>query len=457
MLYKVQEIKNNITGVVERKLSTKDKEISILYIPQLTDRNSLSENIIKPLLLYNGLKEITPSLIVKSIVYIDDIFIESDENRITDYIIEGKSVILLDESSKYIVANTLKVKQRNIEAPEVESSIRSPKDAFNENLDSNLSLIRNRIKDSSLKINYYKLGVRTKTAVAVIYIENVANPKYVDEIQNRIRKIKVEGILESGYVQKSITYKNTLFPQTGINERSDSACANILEGKICILVDGSNIALIALKNFAEFLDSGDDHYDNKFIGTFNIILRWISLIISLTLSALYVTVVAFQPDILPPQYILALASSRAAVPVSAVMEAIIMESILELLREATVRLPKQIGTSVSVVGTIVIGQAAVSAGLVSPLMIIIVSLSSMSSFVASDYTLMNPIRLLKFFMIIISGFFGLFGFVMGLSIIVIKITSITNLDTPYTVPMAPFNYKSFKNYILPSILFKKRR
>lgn len=454
----VEKLKSSITGMVVRSLTIQNKQIFILYIPQITNRNSLSENAIKPLLQYNGQQEITADLVMSSIIYLDDVFSEEDKNKITDYIVKGSSVIIVSGSSNYIVANTEQVEKRSIQSPEVEASVRSPRDAFNENLDSNISLIRHRIKDSTLKIDYCTVGRRTKTSVAVIYLQDVANSKHVTELKNILEGIDVDGVLESGYIQKFISNKNsTLFPQVGISERSDSACANILEGRVCILVDGSNLALISPKNFIGFLDAGDDHYDNIYIGKFLKVLRFSALVMTLTLSSLYVTVVAFHSDILPAQYILALAASRVQVPVNALTEALLMELVLELLREANLRLPKQIGSSISIVGTIVIGQAAVSAGLVSPLMVIIVALSSMASFAVTDYTIMNPIRLLKFLMIFLCGVFGLFGFIMGLSIILIKITSIENFGVPYTATIAPFNKQDFKNYTSSNVVTTKKR
>lgn len=454
----VEKLKNSIAGMLVRSLTIQNKQIYILYIPQITNRNSLSENAIKPLLQYNGQQEITAELVMSSIIYLDDVFSEEDENKITDYIVKGSSIIIVSGCSNYIVANTAQVEKRSIQPPEIEASIRSPRDAFNENLDSNISLIRHRIKDSTLKIDYCIIGRRTKTSVAVIYLKDVANSKHVTEIKNILDGIDVDGVLESGDIQKFISNKNsTLFPQVGISERSDSACANILEGRVCILVDGSNLALVSPKNLIGFLDAGDDHYDNAYMGKFLKGLRFTSVAITLTLSSLYVTVVAFHSDILPAQYILALAASRVQVPVNALTEALLMELVLELLREANLRLPKQIGSSISIVGTIVIGQAAVAAGLVSPLMVIIVALSSMASFAVTDYTIMNPVRLVKFLMIFLCGVFGLFGFIMGLSILLIKITSIENFGIPYTSTIAPFNKKDFKNFTSSNVVTTKER
>jgi hypothetical protein len=193
------------------------------------------------------------------------------------------------------------------------------------------------------------------------------------------------------------------------------------------------------------------------MAVFSKMLRSLAFGISLTLSSLYVAVVSFHPDILPPQYILALATSRATVPFNALVEAVLMEFVTEILREASIRLPKQVGAAISIVGAIVIGQAAVAAGLFSPLMVIIVSLSMMCSFVVGDYTIMNPIRILKFMLIFITGVFGLFGFIMGFTLIIINLCSLTSFGIPYFSPIAPFNFQDMKQYILGDINLGKKR
>lgn len=455
---KIQEIINNISGVLLRKLQVGNKEIWIAFIPQITDRDSISNNIIKPLLNYNLSEELRIDLILNSVIYIDDVFEENYENNISNHILNGKTIITLNDSDNFIVANTINIEKRAIEAPQIETSIRSPRDAFTEDLNSNLSLIRHRIKDQSLKIEYITVGSRTKTDVVVIYILDVANEEYVEAIKKKIKDIKIDGVLESAYVQKFISNKDTTFlPQMGIYEKSDSTCANILEGKICIMVDGSNIALIAPKNFAEFFDASDDHYENMYISLFIKMIRFMAFLITLTLSAIYVGIVAYHADIIPAQYITVLAASRITVPVNALTETILMEMVVELLREASARLPKQIGPAIGIVGTIVIGEAAVFAGLVSPLMVIIVALTLMASFAIPDYTIMNSIRLMKFGMILITGFLGIFGFIMGISFIVIKLASISTLGVPYLAPIAPFNYESLKNYFLSNIVYTKKR
>lgn len=455
---KIKAFQQDNLGISIRNISAAGKEIAILYIPQLTDRAMLSHNMIRPILEYDKDEPLTINRMAASVISIDDISIDHNVDKILDYICKGNAILFMTDDKHYIVANTLKIEKRNIESPEIQNSLRAPRDAFTENLEANLSLIRYRIKDTALRIDHYTLGRRTKTDVAVIYIHDIANPKYVNAVKKELQKIHIDGILESGYIQKFIQSNTSkLFPQIGIIERSDAACASILKGKICIIVEGSNLALVMPKTLIEFLDSGDDHYDNLYLAIFTKYLRVLGLVISLTLSSLYVAVVSFHPDILPPQYILALATSRVTVPVNAFLEATLMEIVAEMLREASIRLPKQIGPAIGIVGTIVIGQAAVAAGLVSPLMVIIISLATMSSFASPDYTIMNPIRILKFVMLIITGGFGLFGFMMGFIFITIHLISLTSFDVPYVAPIAPFNLKDLKDYIFSDITLSKKR
>lgn len=441
-----------------RKLTIHETDIYILFIMHIIDRQRLSDDIITPILRYRKNTDITIDKIASSIIYMDDISMDDNENKILNHILNGRSVIVIPNANKYIVTNTKKIAKRTPDSPEIENTIRGPKDAFTENFYCNLSLIRYRIKDPKLRIDRFTIGRRTKTNVAAVYIADIANPKYVNEIKKILSSIDIDGIVESGYIQKFLLNNVfDLFPQSGIISRSDKASTSILEGKICIVVEGSNFVLSAPKTFIEFFDSGDDHYDNMYLGIFSKALRILSFTLTLTLSPLYVAIVAFHSDILPELYILSLATSRATVPFNALLEAILMEGIAEILREASIRLPKQIGPAIGIVGTIVIGQAAVAAGLVSPLMVIIASLSAMCSFVAPDYTIMNPVRILKFLLIFITGIFGLFGFVMGMTVIVINIISHNSLGVPYFAPIAPFNFRDLKNFIFSDVKLDKKR
>ncbi|WP_425449276.1 spore germination protein [Dethiothermospora halolimnae] len=458
ILNRIKEYTQGNSSITMRKINIKNNEIYLFYIGAITDRNRVSGDIIKPILQYNERGKLTIDKIARSVIYIDDIIFLKDEDNIIDYIFKGNSVIFMPSEDKYIVCNTLKVEKRNVTTPEIQTTLRGPRDAFIENLETNLSLIRYRIKHRSLQIDKYVVGTRTKTSVAMIYIKDIVNETYVAEIKKRLEKIDVDGIMDSGNIEKFIGEDRLqLFPQIGIIERPDSACSDMLKGKVCLMIEGSNLALIMPQTFFSFLDSGDDHYGNTFLSVFNKSMRLLSVFITTSFSAIYVGLVSFHPDILPPQYALALASSRTTVPVNALLEALLMEFVADMLKEASVRLPKQIGPAIGIVGTIVIGQAAVTAGLVSPLMVIIVSLTTMTSFIAPDFSIINPFKIVKFGLILITGTFGLFGFIIGITIIMLKLTSMDMMGVPYMEFVSPFSFREVKNYFLSNLKFLNKR
>jgi len=440
----ISDIKNKNMDVAERTLSLGSCKVTVLYIRQLTDRTALSDHIIKPLLNHGHEQNIKASDAIERIIVAGDCFADTDPNKIEQYILDGNTVLLFSGDTGYAVVNLIKVEKRAIPIPENMFTLRGPKDSFIEDLDTNISLIRYRLKNKNLRIEKFYVGERTKTPVAVVYFEDIANNKSVSEIKKRISRINTDGLSSSGELQAFLLNKKTdLFPQTGITERSDMACGALLEGKIVVLMGGGPWALIAPKVFSEYLWACDDFYMNKYFGTLARILRVIALALSFIVSSLYLAIVSFHNDVLPSSFMIAIAQARARVPFNAFVEVLLIEIIAELIRESLVRVPSKIGTAIGIVGAIIIGQAAVSAGVFSPLLLIVVSLSLISSFVPADFTIVDPFRVLKFIVIIATGFFGFFGFTLALLAIVANLVSINTFGVPYMAPAAPFNAKDF--------------
>ncbi len=434
--------------------------IELFYIAQLTDRASLTENVVKPLILHcsSAPKSINAQMTVDGIIYADDCRIESDAGKIEEFILSGMVVILFSNDKQYIVVNLKKVEHRSVPTPQLSYTIRGPQDCFTENLDANLSLIRYRIKDKNMQIKHFEVGRRTKAQVAVIYIEDIANDTVVQEVQKRIERIDVDGIGESGELQGFLlNNKLQLFPQIGLIERSDMAFHSLLEGKVLVLVDGSGIALLAPKTFSEFFYSCDDRFDNKFFGLFTRILRYTAIIIALTGSSLFVALTSFHTDVLPVKYAISLSEMRSNVPFTALIGALSLEFIMELLREALLRVPKQIGSAIGIVGAIVIGEAAISAGIFSPLLLIIVATSLLASFAIPDYTLVNPFRILKLMLLLFTGVMGFFGFTIFLTFILAELVSLNSFGVPYMAPWAPFNFRDFLRTLIDGSTMDSRR
>lgn len=433
----------------QRSMEYDGGSIEILYIQQLTDRVSLMDFVIRPLSLYlgqqrNDMHSTKAKTIAQNVLYVDDYKVQSDVDEVQALILDGKVIILLSGDDEYIVVNLKKVEHRPISEPTLEYTLRGPRDCFVENLDTNLALIRYRNKDAKLRICQYKVGKRTKTNVALFYIEDIANSKVVSMMKQRIQAIDVDGIGESGELEAHLqNSKLNLFPQMGLVERSDMAQHLLHEGKVLVLADGSGLALSAPKCFPEYFFSCDDRYDNMYFGLFMRILRYISFFIALYATSFYVGISEFHIDALPSRYVISLAEMRASVPFPPIVGALMLEFIVELLREALLRVPKQIGPAVGIVSAIVIGQAAISAAIFSPLLLILACSSLLASFVMPDFALINPIRILKFIAILCTGFLGFYGLVLFSCVLLVCLVSIESFGVPYFAPFAPFNRYDF--------------
>lgn len=446
----MDEIKQAGLDIKIRNLRKANKEVAFFYIEQITDKLQLTQNIIKPisqvLAEKNGL-EIKAKALLDEVIYCFDCIIDEEKQKIIDYILQGMTVIAVSGDTNYIAVNLKKVENRGVNTPELTYTLRGARDSLNENMDVNLSLLRYRIKDASLKIKKIDVGRRTKTKVAILHIEDIVNDKVVDDITRKIEKIDVDGIVDSGEIQNLILNKNGMFPQMGVIERSDMAASALLEGKVIVLVEGSSLALVAPKVFSEFFESCDDFYDNKFSAVFSKFIRVFSSFLALTITSLYIAIISFHIDALPVDFIMLVNKFQQGLPFTVFVGAVITEMLVEILREALIRVPKQIGPAIGIVGAIVIGQAAIAAKIFSPLLLIVASVSLLSSFTVPDYTIMNPIRMGKLFLILLSGSFGLIGFTVGFSIILINIISTRSFGIPYLAPFAPFNWYDFKNTI----------
>ncbi len=432
----------------------------ICYIAQLVDRKALSQFVVKPMVQYceDGSRSLDAEK-VNRMLYVDECILGGDLQEVEFNILNGQSVILFSSDSRFVIVNCKKVEQRNISTPELMYSSRGPRDAFVESLDTNLSLLRYRLKDGNIRIEKKEVGARTKSTVALVYLSDVANPALVKEVHKRIDAIRTDGIYESGELQQYLRdRKNAFFPQMGMVERSDMAVERLLEGKVIILVDGSCIALQAPVVFAELLQACDDRYENKYFGMFMRIIRYIAVMFSVSLTAFYVALAEFHTDTMPASYIVTFAQMRSRAPFSAFIAVLSVELIVELIREALLRVPVKIGSAIAIVGAIIIGQAATTSGVYTPLLLILTSISFLATFALPDSTLANPLRILKFLTIILTGFFGFFGFSLAITLILSMLVSVDSFGVPYMAPWAPFNgYDTLKTLIFSKRTSPKRQ
>ncbi|MFK7696548.1 spore germination protein [Paenibacillus sp. HJGM_3] len=361
----------------------------------------------------------------------------------------GSTAILLDGSTIALTADTVGGSMRAVEEPSSQTVVRGPKEGFTENVRTNMALLRRKIKSPDLRFDVKIIGSNTQTSVAVAYLQGVAKAKVVAEIHKRLDSIETDSILESGYIEEFIQDSTfSPFPTVQDTERPDAAAAAILEGQIVIIVDGTPFVLMAPVTFFKFFQSSEDYYQRHDISTFLRIIRYSSFFLTLLLPSLYIAITTFHQEMLPTTLLISLAAQREGVPFPALFEAMLMEVTFDVLREAGVRMPRVIGPAISIVGALVLGQAAVQAGLVSGAMVIVVSFTAIANFVIPAISMANAARLIRFTLMILAATLGLFGIMSGLMVLLIHMAGLRSFGVPYLMPVAPFVRGNLKDVFI---------
>lgn len=418
-------------------------EAKLCYIDSISDTDFIYEKIQHPLnstetineenLRLHSRKELT------HLFSSTKLYFSNDGNEMGKKLIEGYALLILNGFETLCFIEVKGAEKRAISEPTTQTIIRGPKDGFVEDIQTNLSLIRSRIKNQALCFRKYTIGDDTGTSVIVAYLGNVVNDKILKEITQRIEDIKTFAVFESANIEEMIADKTfTPFPLVYNSERPDSVAAHILSGKVAILVDGTPFAITAPATFNDFFSISEDYYQPFFMATFLRIIRYFSFVISLLLPSLYVAIIAFHHEMIPTALITKIFSQREGIPFPAVIEALVMELTFEILREAGIRMPRAVGQTVSIVGGLVIGQSAVEAGIVSNFMVIIVALTAISSFVSPVYNLAISTRLLRFIFIILGGTIGFYGIILGLIFMIAHMNSLRSFGVSYLTPVTPF-------------------
>ncbi|NOU66200.1 spore germination protein [Paenibacillus sp. LMG 31461] len=367
---------------------------------------------------------------------------------VIDNVLGGKAVLLLDTIEGALSIELPQFEGRAVDEPLAESVVRGPREGFVESLVVNTSLIRKRLKTPALKFVSFTLGNYSKTDVTLAYMQGIAKPEIISKVSERISQIKLDGVLESGYIEEMIESNiYSPFPQVQTTERPDVAVSSLLEGRVVIITDNTPIALIAPTTFWSLMQSPEDYYQRFLIGSLIRWLRYTFFLIAMLAPAIYVAVLTFHHEMVPTTLLLRVAKSREEIPFPALVEALIMEVTFEALREAGVRLPRQVGSAVSIVGALVIGQAAIQAGLVSAPMVMVVAITGISSFMMPQYSAGISLRILRFPIMILSGILGLFGLILGLLLIISHLCILRSFGVPYLAPFAPIYPKGIKDVL----------
>lgn len=432
-----------------------------LYIKSLVDRNTINSLSLELAKLKfeccNTKNDINYDALISCFSGLRDSKEGFDYDTLYAELLLGNAVFLIDGCNKFftVIANT--DEGRTIEEPTSQTVIRGPKDGFTEKINSNILLIRKRIKNKALRMEYLYVGSVTKTTISLMYIHKVAKDEIVQEIRDRLGKIKIDGILEGAYIEELIKdNRYSIFPAFLSSEKPDAVVAALLEGKVAILVDGTPYVLTAPALMVEFLQASEDYYHHYIIASMMRFLRFIAFSLTLLVPASYIAITTFHQEIIPTPLLISLSAQYEGVPFPVLMEALIMELTFEILREAGIRMPRAIGPAISIVGALVLGQAAVEAGIISAAMVIIVSITAISSFAIPNYEMSNAIRAIRFALMLLAGTLGLYGVFMGLIVMVLHLCSIKSITVPYLTPIAPKIEGGNKDTIFRFPLWKMR-
>jgi len=354
-------------------------------------------------------------------------------------ILAGDSLVVIQGVDRAVIVCAKGIKERSVEEPSSENNVRGPRDGFNENMRTNTASVRRRIKDPLLRFEALTIGTRSRTDVNIAYIRDLAKEELVEEVRKRLERIQIDAILESGYIEELIEDSPySPFNTVQSTERPDKVASSLLEGRVAIFIDNTPVVLVVPTFFWQFIQAPDDYYNNYWVGSFFRIVRYIAFLISLLLPSVYVMIVSFHQEMIPTSLALTIASGREIVPFPVLLEALIMELAFELMREAGLRMPKPIGQAVSIVGSLIIGQAAVQAGLVSPFMVIVVAITGIASFAIPSYSSSLALRICRFPLLLASGLFGLLGFAVVFFVLLLHALSIRSFGEPYLAPASPY-------------------
>lgn len=415
--------------------------INLFFIDNLCDSKFISEYIIAPFIKNNNIQ---PNIenIKKEVLYSNSVADIKTKEEAIIHILSGDVVIVFDFITSVIYCEAKGFSKRSITTPITEAVLKGPREGFNEAIVDNIALIRRKIKNQNLKVETKFLGEKSNTAIALVYLSGSAPDNLINYINKKLSSIDLDFLLDINYIQEQLQCKHTFFDTIGYTEKPDIASSKILEGKVVVLVDGTPFAAIAPYFFIENFQMGDDYYLNKYYSNFTRLLRISAFMISLFLPGIYIALTTYHFSLVPLQFIFRLAASRADVPFPLVFEVLIMNFFFILLREAGIRLPQPIGQAMSIVGALILGDAAVGAGLASQSTVIIVALSAITSFLTPK--LNTAMILWEFIVIILSSLLGLMGFFMAIFIFCAHIGSLNTCGYPYFMPFSTseqFDYR----------------
>lgn len=454
----LEDIFHHCDDIVKRRFTVGkayQTDIYLAYTDNMIDRVILQQDTLKNI-IYN-MDDLPPA---EQFEFIKNRALQSVDvkelptvDAITQSIMSGDVVILVDGYAKALMISLKSFPNRGVPAVETEITVRGAKDSFTELAAFNKVLIRRRIKDTSLKMENLQVGIRSRTDVTLSYIDGIADPRVIKEVKRRLKSFTIDGILDIGMLEHLIESKwYSLFPQFQSTERPDKTASALLEGRVVLLVDNSPMALILPVTLNCFFQAADDYYSRWPVVSFIRVLRYLGAFFAMTFPGLYVVVTNYQPELIPTSLALSFTSARQGVPFSILVEVVILLLAFELLMEAGIRLPSPMGNTIGIVGGLIIGDAAVSANLASPMVVIVVAFTAIASFTIPNETFLSAFRLVKYFILLLSSVLGLYGFILGIMLVLVHLADLKSFGIPYLSPFVATNLE--KNSPLSDSILK---
>ncbi len=425
---------NDITVKIRQfsNIGDSDIRLCVFFVDGLTSEEFISEDIICPIMRSRDLKNDADLFVrIRDRVLIGcNIMSTDDMSELLTSFLRGDAILLVDGHPQGIIISAKNWTIRTVGEPDSEKVIQGPHEGFNESIMTNLSLIRRKITNPDLKYEFFTVGRKSFTLICLCYMESLCDRQILEEMRTRIRNVDIDCIIDAEYVEELIKDgRYSPFKTTGSTERPDVVAAKLMEGRAAVVINGSPVVITAPFVFMEYFTSGDDYYNDAYYATFNRILRFIGFFFTISLPALYIALITHHIQMLPVHFLIAVAGSRQGMPFSSLAETIILIFIFEMVREGSAKIPSSIGTAFSIVGGIVLGEAAVSAHFVSLPVIIIVAFSGITGLIIPQ--LKGPVIVIRFGLLFLAASMGIFGYIIGIMMLIFAVCSLESFGIPY--------------------------
>lgn len=443
----IKALYGNSGDLCTRIIKKGKTNIGIVFMESSSDSTTVSDFVIKSINYITSGSKLFENIYsdLKNNLFNSQLITCSNFEEFPYYLSAGFTIVLVDGSDEAIVMETRAELDRGVSEATNEPVLRGPKDSFTESHSKNLGLIRKRIKDNNLWFEEVKVGTRTKTRVSIAYLKDVVSNGDLKKIKDKLSRINVDGILDSGTLKEYLTNQKSSLPQILSTERPDLASQAILNGKFVVIVENTPYVLILPNIFTDFLHTPEDAFQNASNVSFTRVLKILAFFITLFTPAIYIAITTFDQAVVPDKLLISLAVQREGVPFPTAFEILLLMMIFEILRESDIRLPANMGASMSIVGALVLGEAAVNAGIVSPIAVIVVAITSICSLIFTDADFINGIRAWRLIFIVAASILGMIGLVSATVCFILKLSSLSSLEISYLSPISPFSKSDIKD------------